>query len=48
MQAFLQQFLQTPDQDLDAYLKKIQDFWDTLARPGGLGETLQPLRLLGS
>ena len=30
MQAFLLDFLQKPDQDLDAYLKKIQDFWDTL------------------
>ena len=30
MQAFLLSFLQKPDQDLDAFLKKIQDFWDTL------------------
>jgi multiple sugar transport system substrate-binding protein len=30
MQAFLLDFLQNPDQDLDAFLKKIQDFWDTL------------------
>ena len=30
MQAFLLDFLKTPDQDLDAFLKKIQDFWDTL------------------
>ncbi len=30
MQAFLLDFLQKPDQDLDAFLKKIQDFWDTL------------------
>jgi multiple sugar transport system substrate-binding protein len=30
MQAFLQQFLQAPDQDLDALLKKIQDFYTSL------------------
>ncbi|MGZ8437305.1 MAG: ABC transporter substrate-binding protein [Candidatus Limnocylindrales bacterium] len=30
MQAFLLNFLKSPDQDLDAFLKKIQDFWDTL------------------
>ena len=30
MQAFLLDFLQNPDQDLDAFLQKIQDFWDTL------------------
>jgi multiple sugar transport system substrate-binding protein len=30
MQAFLLDFLQTPDQDLDAFLGKIQSFWDTL------------------
>jgi multiple sugar transport system substrate-binding protein len=30
MQAFLIDFLQKPDQDLDAFLKKIQDFWDSL------------------
>jgi hypothetical protein len=30
MQAFLLDFLKNPDQDLDAFLKKIQDFWDTL------------------
>ncbi len=30
MQAFLLDFLKNPNQDLDAYLKKIQDFWDTL------------------
>ena len=30
MQAFLTSFLQNPDQDLDAFLKKIQDFWDSL------------------
>jgi multiple sugar transport system substrate-binding protein len=30
MQAFLIQFLQNPDQDLDAYLGKIQSFWDSM------------------
>jgi hypothetical protein len=30
MQGFIQQFLTTPDQDLDAHLKSIQDFWDSL------------------
>ena len=30
MQAFLLDFLKNPDQDLDAYLAKIQAFWDTL------------------
>jgi hypothetical protein len=30
MQAFLVQFLQNPDQDLDTYLGKIQSFWDSL------------------
>jgi multiple sugar transport system substrate-binding protein len=30
MQAFLTNFLQSPDQDLDAFLKKIQDFYDSL------------------
>ena len=30
MQAFLLDFLKSPDQDLDKFLKKIQDFWDTL------------------
>jgi len=30
MQAFLIDFLQKPDQDLDAYLKKIQDYYDSL------------------
>lgn len=30
MQAFLIEFINNPDQDLDAFLKKIQDFWDTL------------------
>ena len=30
MQAFLQRLPPDPDQDLDAYLKKIQDFWDSL------------------
>ncbi|MDO8483933.1 MAG: ABC transporter substrate-binding protein [Candidatus Limnocylindrales bacterium] len=30
MQAFLLDFLKNPDQDLDAYLGKIQSFWDTL------------------
>jgi multiple sugar transport system substrate-binding protein len=30
MQAFLVNFLQNPNQDLDAYLKKIQDFVDSL------------------
>jgi multiple sugar transport system substrate-binding protein len=30
MQAFLLDFLKNPDQDLDGFLKKIQDFWDTL------------------
>ena len=30
MQSFLQDWLAKPDQDLNAYLKKIQDFWDSL------------------
>ena len=30
MQAFLLDFIKTPDQDLVAFQKKIQDFWDTL------------------
>ena len=30
MQAFLLDFLTNPDQDLDAFLGKIQSFWDTL------------------
>jgi len=30
MQAFLLDFIKTPDQDLTAFQKKIQDFWDTL------------------
>lgn len=30
MQGFIQQFLTDPEQDLDAHLKSIQDFWDTL------------------
>ncbi len=30
MQAFLINFLQKPDQDLDAFLKKIQDYYDSL------------------
>jgi multiple sugar transport system substrate-binding protein len=30
MQGFLQNFLDNPDQDLDAFLQGIQDFWDTL------------------
>jgi multiple sugar transport system substrate-binding protein len=30
MQAFLIDFLQKPDQDLDAFLGKIQSFWDSL------------------
>ena len=30
MQAFLLQFIQDPDQDLDAFLGQIQSFWDTL------------------
>jgi multiple sugar transport system substrate-binding protein len=30
MQLFLQNFLTDPEQDLDAYLKTIQDFWDSL------------------
>ncbi len=30
MQAFLLDFLKTPGQDLDAFLGKIQGFWDTL------------------
>ncbi len=45
MQAFLSQFLQNPTQDLDAYLKKIQDFYDSL-RPAELGDT-RAARLLG-
>ncbi len=31
MQAFLIDFLQKPDQDLDKFLAKIQTFWDSLA-----------------
>ena len=30
MQAFLLDFIKNPDQDLAAFQKKIQDFWDTL------------------
>jgi multiple sugar transport system substrate-binding protein len=30
MQGFLINFIDDPDQDLDAYLQSIQDFWDTL------------------
>lgn len=30
MQGFLQSFLGEPEQDLDAFLQGIQDFWDTL------------------
>jgi multiple sugar transport system substrate-binding protein len=30
MQAFLLDFIQNPDQDLNAFTQKIQDFWDTL------------------
>ncbi len=30
MQAFLLDFLKNPNQDLDAFLAKIQSFWDTL------------------
>jgi multiple sugar transport system substrate-binding protein len=30
MQAFLLDFIQNPDQDMAAFQKKIQDFWDTL------------------
>jgi multiple sugar transport system substrate-binding protein len=30
MQAFLLQFIQDPEQDLDAFLGQIQSFWDTL------------------
>jgi multiple sugar transport system substrate-binding protein len=30
MQAFLLNFIQDPDQDLDAFLGQIQSFWDTL------------------
>ena len=30
MQAFLLDFIQNPDQDLDAFLLEIQEFWDTL------------------
>ena len=30
MQAFLTDFVTTPDQDLDAFLAKIQSFWDSL------------------
>jgi multiple sugar transport system substrate-binding protein len=30
MQGFLQNFLDNPEQDLDAFLQGIQDFWDTL------------------
>ena len=30
MQGFLLDFIKNPDQDLVAFQKKIQDFWDTL------------------
>ena len=30
MQSFLQKFLANPTQDLAAYQKTIQDFWDSL------------------
>jgi hypothetical protein len=30
MQSFLQKFLANPTQDLAAYQKTIQDFWDAL------------------
>jgi hypothetical protein len=30
MQSFLQKFLAKPDQNLAAYQKSIQDFWDGL------------------
>jgi multiple sugar transport system substrate-binding protein len=30
MQAFLLDFIKNPNQDLTAFQKKIQDFWDTL------------------
>ena len=30
MQSFLQNFLKDPTQDLAAYQKTIQDFWDSL------------------
>jgi multiple sugar transport system substrate-binding protein len=30
MQSFLQKFLEKPSQDLAAYQKTIQDFWDSL------------------
>ena len=30
MQHFLTDFIQKPDQDLDAFLKQIQAFWDSL------------------
>ena len=30
MQAFLLDFIQDPDQDLDPFLQQVQDFWDTL------------------
>jgi multiple sugar transport system substrate-binding protein len=30
MGAFIKEFIGDPDQDLDAYLQRIQDFWDTL------------------
>jgi len=30
MQASLQDFLADPEQDLDPYLKTIQDLWDSL------------------
>ena len=30
MQSFLQTWLTNPDQDMTAYLKSIQDFWDSL------------------
>jgi multiple sugar transport system substrate-binding protein len=30
MQAFLLDFIKNPDQDLNAFTQKIQDFWDTL------------------
>jgi len=31
MQGFIQEFLSDPEQDLDAHLATIQDFWDSLA-----------------
>jgi hypothetical protein len=30
MQSFLQTWLTKPDQDLTAFLKSIQDYWDSL------------------